>query len=164
MTAALAGHLADIPLRTHALYQREEILSALDYANLTRRPNTFQAGVVWSDGLRTDAFLVTLRKSEADFSPTTMYRDYPVSRSLFHWESQVGTSVASPTGQRYLTGASTVLLFTRGEKRNELGTAPYLFLGPARYVQHRGERPIAITWRLEAPMPVDFFISAAVAS
>jgi len=164
VTAALAGPLADIPLRTHALYQREEILSALDYANLTRRPSTFQAGVVWSDGLRTDAFLVTLRKSEADFSPTTMYRDYPVSRSLFHWESQVGTSVASPTGQRYLTGASTVLLFTRGEKRNELGTAPYLFLGPARYVQHRGERPIAITWRLEAPMPVDFFTSASVAS
>ena len=60
--------------------------------------------------LNVDAFFVTLKKSEADYSPTTMYRDYPISPTLFHWESQSTTSVASPTGQRYLNGSSTVLL------------------------------------------------------
>ena len=42
-----------------------------------------------------DAFFVTLKKSESDYSPTTMYRDYPISPTLFHWESQSTTSVAS---------------------------------------------------------------------
>ena len=40
--------------------------------------------------------------------------------------------------------------------------APYLFLGPASYVTHEGEQPIAITWRLETAMPIDFFSSAKV--
>jgi hypothetical protein len=30
--------------------------------------------------------------------------------------------------------------------------APYAFLGPVRYETHEGDRPIAITWRLAAPM------------
>jgi hypothetical protein len=55
-----------------------------------------------------------------------------------------------------------VLLFVRSHKADELGTAPYLFLGPAKYVQHTGDRPIAITWRLGVPMPTDFFTSATV--
>ena len=107
---------------------------------------------------------MTLKKSEADYSPTTMYQDYPISPTLFHWESQSTTSVASRTGQRYLTGSSTVLLFVREHKQDEFGTAPYLFLGPATYADHKGERPIAITWRLTHPMPADFFASSTVAS
>ena len=102
-------------------------------------------GVAYSEPLNVDAFFVTLKKSEADYSPTTMYRDYPISPTLFHWESQNATSVASPTGQRYLNGSSTVLLFCRIEHKGEYDTAPYVFLGPASYVSHEGERPIAIT-------------------
>ena len=109
-----------------------------------------------------DAFFVTLKKSEADYSPTTMYRDYPISPSLFHWESQSTTSIASKTGQRYVNGTSTVLIFARQEQKDEFGTAPYLFLGSASYVSHQGERPIAISWRLEHAMPTDFFTSASV--
>ena len=30
-----------------------------------------------------------------------------------------------------------------------MGTEPYMFLGPANYVSHTGDRPIAITWQLE---------------
>ena len=92
-----------------------------------------------------DAFLVTLHKSEADYSPTTMYQDYAINPELFHWESQSGTTVASKTGQRYLNhraNGSHVLLFTRPQKVSAFGTgAPYLFLGEADYVEHRGERP-----------------------
>ena len=112
--------------------------------------------------LNTDVFLITLKKSEADFSPTTMYRDYPISPTLFHWESQSTTSVASNTGQRYLNGESTVLLFARDQAKSEYGTAPYVFLGPATYVSHTGDRPIAITWNLQHPMPIEFFNASAV--
>ncbi|HLS75157.1 MAG TPA: DUF3427 domain-containing protein, partial [Actinomycetaceae bacterium] len=112
-------------------------------------------------------FLVTLRKSERDYSPTTMYNDYAISRELFHWESQSRTTVASPTGQRYLhhrERGTHILLFTREHKKDALGTAPYLFLGTADYVSHTGERPIAITWHLHRPLPMDVFQAAAAAT
>jgi superfamily II DNA or RNA helicase/HKD family nuclease len=160
----LGGDLAALPLRVHARYQREEILAALDYANLDRRPTSVMQGVAYSDALGVDILFVTLKKSEADYSPTTMYRDYPISPTLFHWESQSTTSAASPTGRRYLTGASSVLLFVRNEQKNEFGTSPYLCLGRVRYVSHVGDRPLAITWRLDHPMPNDFFHAAAVAA
>ena len=62
------------------------------------------------------------------------------------------------------TLSSTVMLFVREEQKDEFGTAPYLFLGPAHYVSHTGEKPIAITWELDHPMPTDFFTSASVAA
>lgn len=155
---------AQVPLAIHARYQREEILAALDYASLSRRPTSVMQGVAYSDGLNVDILFVTLKKSEKDFSPTTMYRDYPLSPHLFHWESQSTTSLASPTGQRYVTGTSTVLLFVREEEKDDIGTSPYTFLGPVTYVSHEGERPLAITWRLETPMPVDLFERMSVAA
>ncbi|GAB2638822.1 DEAD/DEAH box helicase [Kribbella swartbergensis] len=164
-TVHLSGRLRDLPLRVHARYSREEILAALNYANLQRRPSTFQSGVLYSQENQTDAFLVTLTKSEADYSPTTMYRDYAISPTLFHWESQSNTSVDSPTGQRYLNHRelnSNVLIFARQHKLTDLGTSPYLFLGPATYTSHTGDRPIAITWQLDHPMPTEMFQTASV--
>ncbi|WP_270888945.1 DUF3427 domain-containing protein [Pedococcus sp. 5OH_020] len=158
----LPGQLGMRPLRVHARYTREEIVAALDYVSIDgRKPNSFREGVLFSAAANADAFLVTLHKSEADYSPTTMYQDYAISPDLFHWESQSGTTVASKTGQRYLkhrANGSHILLFTRPNKVSALGTgAPYLFLGEADYVQHRGERPIAITWHLRSPMPAADF-------
>ncbi len=162
-TLELSGDLAGIPLQVHGRYRREEVLAALGDASLAKPPINFREGVLWVPDINTDAFFIQLKKSEAAFSPTTMYRDYPISPTLFHWESQNRTAIASPTGQRYINGTSTVLLFVRATSVDEYGTgAPYLFLGPATYVEHEGERPIAITWKLESPMPIDFFSAATV--
>ncbi len=49
----------------------------------------------------------------------------------------------------------------RQEQKDDFGTSPYLFLGPATYVSHTGDRPIAITWKLQTPMPTDFFNHAS---
>ena len=165
VAAPMPGRLTSSPLRTHARYSREEIVAALGYANLTRLPSNFQSGVLWAVEWKSDAFLITLNKSETDYSPTTMYQDYAISPSLFHWETQSRTSVKSPTGQRYLNHAqagSDILLFTREHKVYELGTAPYLFLGTGQYVSHTGDRPIAITWRLDRPMPTETFTASTV--
>lgn len=158
------GHFARSPLRVHASYQREEILAALDYANLDRKPNSFREGVLFSQPWNADAFLFQLQKSEAAFSPTTLYRDYAISPQLFHWESQSVTKVSSPTGQRYIhhrERGSHILLFSRERKYGDFGTAPYVFLGPATYVSHEGERPIAFTWRLQHAMPASLFAQAS---
>jgi len=167
VTSPLSGDLALQPLRVHGRYTREEIVSGLGYVSVDgRKPNTFQTGVLFAESANADAFLITLHKSEADYSPTTMYQDYAISPDLFHWESQSSTTVASRTGQRYLnhrTNGSHILLFTRPQKVTEFGSgAPYLFLGEADYVEHRGERPIAVTWRLRTPMPAADFTAATV--
>lgn len=162
-TLGLSGDLAAVPLQIHSRYRREEVLAALGDASLAKPPINFREGVLWVPDINTDAFFIQLTKSEAAFSPTTMYRDYPISPTLFHWESQSRTTISSPTGQRYLNGTSNILLFVRETAVDEYGTgAPYLFLGPATYVQHEGERPIAITWKLDTPMPIDFFTTTKV--
>ncbi len=154
-----------LSLALHGSYQREEILAALGHAELNRPPSQFREGVLKTtvSGRTVDAFFITLNKSEAEYSPSTMYRDYPISPALFHWESQSTTSVASETGQRYINGGSTVLLFVRRERRNEFGTAPYTYLGTASHESHTGDRPIAITWKLENPMPPDLYSETALA-
>ena len=50
-----------------------------------------------------------------------------------------------------------MLLFVRERKTFELGTQSFTFLGPATYVDHRGERPVAFTWRLPSAMPEELF-------
>jgi len=152
----------EITLTLHARYSRQEIVAALG-AGEGVRPKVTQGGILWAEEANADVFFVDLHKSEKDYSPTTMYRDYAISRELFHWESQSRQAPHQPTVQRYINhreSGSQILLFVRERKQGELGTMPYTFLGPADYVEHRGERPVAFTWRLSAPMPEALFETA----
>ncbi|MBB01427.1 MAG: hypothetical protein CMJ47_02155 [Planctomyces sp.] len=154
----------DVSLHLHATYSRSEILIALGARKLGE-PTAWREGVKYVDELRADVLLVTLDKSGKSYSPTTRYRDYALSRELFHWESQSGTTRRSKTGQRYLSGQSRVLLFLRSEPKDSFGRAVgFVFLGAAQLVEHRGERPIQITWRLETPMPEWVFRVARAAA
>jgi hypothetical protein len=160
----LAG-LDRVPLWVHARYTREELLAALGRATLNRLPANDREGVRYAEEEQADIFTFTLAKSERDYSPTTMYRDYAISPELVHWESQSTTSEESPTGQRYInhrTEGTRVLLFAREHNNGDFGAQPYLFLGPARYMNHQGSRPVAFTWKLDHPMPADFFEAASV--
>jgi superfamily II DNA or RNA helicase/HKD family nuclease len=152
-----------VPLRVHARYARSEILAAFGVGGRVRA-ETWREGVRWIPEERTDVFLITLDKTGSGFSPTTRYKDYAISRELFHWESQSMTSEGSPTGMRYRHQSSSgnrVVLFAR---RNEAERA-FWCLGTASYVRHEGERPMAVTWRLHTPLPLDLFnqFAAAVA-
>ena len=157
---------ADVPLSTHERYTRDEVLIALGDATFERQPTT-REGVRSVRPLHTDCFFVTLDKSSGSFSPTTRYRDYPISPTEFHWESQSTTRLASPTGQRYLGRTDPnwrFLMFVRESPQLPAGrTAAFMFLGPVHYVRHEGERPIQVTWRLDTPMPAGFFESARAA-
>ncbi|MFD5277052.1 DUF3427 domain-containing protein [Pseudarthrobacter sp. NPDC058362] len=166
---SLGAGLQHIPLLSHATYRREEVLAALQYGSLENGKNVqHREGVAWCPVTSTDAFFVTLNKDDKKHSATTMYKDYAISPELFHWESQNATSSTSPTGRRYLDRAShdsKILIFTRDTADDETGlTVPYTCLGQVDYLQHTGEKPIAITWKLHRPMPADVFaIAAAVA-
>ena len=149
-----------IPLQVHASYTREEVLAAFG-ASTVVTPLPLQTGVYWHAPTQTDLLFVTLQKTDRDYSPTTRYLDYAISDSLFHWESQGTTSVASNTGERYLNHrarGTNVALFVRKAMTDSNGrTMPYFCAGLADYVEHRSERPIQITWRLRQPLPGDTF-------
>jgi len=144
------------PLELHGAYTRDEILAALGFWTLAEQSDV-REGVKYLGSIQTDVFFVTLNKTEDDYSPTTMYEDYAVSDTLFHWQSQSTTSADSKTGRRYIEherAGGTVLLFVREDAQNANGyTNPYYFLGPARYVEHTGSRPMSILWRLDHALP-----------
>jgi Domain of unknown function (DUF3427) len=163
---SLGAGLQHVPLLSHATYRREEVLAALQYGSLEQGKNVqHREGVAWCPATSTDAFFVTLNKDDKKHSATTMYKDYAISPELFHWESQNATSPSSPTGRRYLdrtSHGSRIVIFTRDTADDETGlTVPYTCLGQLDYVQHSGEKPIAITWKLHRPMPADVFATAA---
>lgn len=124
------------------------------------KPKVTQGGVLWVPQIKSDVFFVDLRKAERDYSPTTMYRDYAISRELFHWEAPARGTPNQPSVRRYIEHAgqgTNDLIFVREQRRDELGTAPFHFLGPVTYVSRQGERPVAFKWRLQTPMPEELF-------
>lgn len=144
--------LENCPLDLHASYSKNQILVALD--NL--KANNVREGVAYLEDLNTDVLLVTLQKSEKDYSPSTLYKDYAINEKLFHWQSQNRTSESSKVGIRYQQakkGKGNVLLFVRARRKDEYGTEYYTFLGPAYYVSHEGSKPMSIVWELEHPIP-----------
>lgn len=145
----------DCPLDVHCSYTRDQLLVALDFM----KPATVREGVKYLPDKQTDVLFVTLNKSDKDYSPTTMYNDYAISPSLFHWQSQSTTSADSTTGQRYIHHAergSHVLLFVREFKQDACGAAPYTFLGEVEYVSHNGSKPMNIVWRLRKEIPAKY--------
>lgn len=153
----------DVPLQIHARYSRIEILAAFGLSERARIA-AWQSGVYEVKAAKAELLAFTLDKSSGGFSPTTRYRDYAISRTLIHWESQSGTREDSPTGLRYRNhehDGRTILLFARLRADDRA----FWFLGPARYRGHTGEKPMAITWELDHPLPGDLYavFAAAVA-
>lgn len=149
----------EVPLVLHARYTRSDVLAALSIGDGVKPPPSREGLASTSDG-RYDAFFVDLQKAEQDYSPTTMYRDYAINRELFHWESQSTQASNQPRVRRWIEHqqrGGSILLFVRDKKRSELGTQPFTFLGPVTYVNHRGERPVAFTWKLPEQMPEELF-------
>lgn len=144
----------ECPLELHASYTRDEVLAGLGHWTLQQQ-REMREGVLHLAQLKADAFFVTLNKTERDYSPTTMYEDYAVSESLFHWQSQSTTSEQSATGRRYIEHAErshTIMLFAREHKTAAGQSCPYFFLGPAAYQSHTGSRPLNILWHLRHPL------------
>jgi hypothetical protein len=151
----------DVPLQVHARYSRLEILAAFGVGS-GAKIQPWQSGVFWANEARADLFAFTLDKTSGQFSPTTRYRDYAISRELIHWESQSVTRADSNTGVRYRTHVQTgssVLLFARLRADDRA----FWFLGPATYVNHEGELPMAVVWRLEHALPGDLYAAFAAA-
>ncbi len=150
-------------LHLHAAYGSSDIKAALGLCTL-EKPGPTGVGVLHAEALKCYVHLVTFRKSEQDFSPSTQYRDYPISRTQLHWETQSTVSQASPTGQNlvhFKLRGYTILFFARLEKRVDDEAAPFIFLGPAKnLISTEGNRPVSMVWELAHEMPAALFEEA----
>ncbi len=151
----------DVPLQVHARYSRIEIFAAFGIGD-NARVAPWQTGVYEAKSANAELFAFTLDKSSGAFSPTTRYRDYAISPSLIHWESQSLTRADSDTGLRYRNhehDGRSIMLFSRLRADDRA----FWFLGPATYRGHVGEKPMAITWELHTPLSGDLYQSFAAA-
>ncbi len=142
--------LEDLPFCLHRAYVRDEIA-----APFRDDPKSLREGVLHDKERRLCVNLVTLNKSEREFSPTTRYADVLLSPVLLQWESQSTTRQDSETGRRITNPANwRQLFFVRTSKRDADGrTPPYWCLGWARPIRHEGERPIRILYGLLRAVP-----------
>jgi superfamily II DNA or RNA helicase len=157
----VSGQIPELPfqyfLELGAQYSIKDIQAALGQATL-QTAGQRGIGVIHFPAIKAYALLVTFQKTEREFSPNTMYADYPISRELLHWESQSNTSQQSEAGQNlihHIERGYTILIFARDQKRRNGHALPFTYLGPADRISYESERPIKMVWRLRYPMPVD---------
>ncbi len=149
-------HGFDCPLDLYCSYSKAQLLIAMDLKN----PASVREGVKYLADKKTDIFMITLNKSDKDYSPSTMYNDYSINSELFHWQSQSTTTPESPTGKRYKNHkalGNKIMLFVRENKKDRYGlTQNYTFLGYADFVSSNGSAPMNIVWKLHRPIPAKY--------
>lgn len=145
-----------MPLRIHSRYTRDQICAAFGNSTFEKKSSS-REGVINIIDKNTELLFITLEKSEKEYSPTTLYDDYAVSETLFHWQSQNSARPEVGAGLSYVTqnnSGKKILLFVREKNEDIFGnTIGYVFLGEANYLSHYSQKPMSITWELNEPIP-----------
>lgn len=144
------------PLKMHVRYPKEHILVAFGDSTFIKKSSS-REGVLNIANANTELLFVTLNKCEKQFSATTMYHDYAISPTLFHWQTQNSTRPNSGRGLAYINqkqNKKIFLLFVREQGKDENGrTMGFVNFGPVDFVKYEGSQPMNITWKLKHPMP-----------
>ena len=144
------------PIKMHVRHPKEHILVAFGDSQFDKKSSS-REGVLNIADINTELLFVTLNKCETQFSPTTMYHDYAISPSLFHWQTQNSAKPTSGKGLSYIQQKQTnktVLLFVREQAKDENGrTMGFVNFGPVDFVKYEGSQPMSITWKLAHEMP-----------
>ncbi len=150
---------AGIPLSLHCRYFMIEVMGA--FGETTKGGSQIKR--VFKGSILCGGYIlvfISLQKTERDYSPSTMYEDYAIDRRHVHWQSPNTMTPTTPAGRVHVgEGSAAVPLIFIRERPAEGGRPrpPYYFLGAATCVEHRGARPISITWRLNTEMPAALF-------
>ena len=91
---------------------------------------------------------MTLNKSATGYSPATLYDDFALSNTIFHWQSQNASRADKGRGLSYVKQQKKqkiILLFVREQNDDQFkNTMAYVFLGEASYLNHQGTKPMNI--------------------
>ncbi|PQJ75209.1 DEAD/DEAH box helicase [Polaribacter gangjinensis] len=152
------------PLKLHARYTRDQILAAFRLSTFERKSPS-REGIAENVKLNTELLFINLIKSEENFSPTTMYDDYAINETLFHWQSQNSAGPETPKGISYIKhqkDEKRILLFVREKNKDEFGnTMGYIFVGEGTLKEYYGAKPMNIKWELNEPLPHYLWNNAA---
>ncbi len=144
------------PLKMHVRYPKEHILIAFGETTLQKKSPS-REGVLNIIDANVELLFVTLDKCEKQFSATTMYHDYAISPTLFHWQTQNSAKPTAGKGLSYIQqkqNNKTFILFVREKAKDEYGkTMGFVNFGPVKFVKYEGSQPMSITWKLLHPMP-----------
>ncbi len=151
-------------LRLHARYSRDEILASFGVHTFEKKGSS-REGVLYIKELDTELLFVTLQKTDSHFSPTTLYHDYAISDTLFHWQSQNSARPDKGQGKSYVNhknSGKTIMLFVRERSTDEYKrTMGFINLGPVTLQSHHGSQPMNIIWKLHTPLPALLWKEAA---
>nr|WP_259649528.1 DUF3427 domain-containing protein [Shewanella sp. MBTL60-007] len=152
------------PLKMHVRYPKEHILVAFGDSTFNKKSSS-REGVLNIAGANTELLFVTLDKCEKQFSATTMYHDYAISPTLFHWQTQNSAKPTSGRGLGYINqqeNNKTFILFVRERAKDEYGkTMGFVNFGPVDFVKYEGSQPMNITWTLKQAMPAYMWYDTA---
>lgn len=144
------------PLKVHSRYTREQILAAFGFSDFHQKSSNREGNAI-SREKNTELLFITLKKSEENFSPTTLYEDFAISEKIFHWQSHNAAGPETPRGKNYINHEQIgrqILLFVREQRTDQFGNAMgSVFLGRARLIEHHGSKPMSIKWELAVSMP-----------
>lgn len=142
-------------LEQYGCYTREEIFILMGRQTAEKKMRGSVTGVFRFDELNTEAFFVTLNKSDKDFSPSTQYDDYIIGEKCFHWQSQ-NTDSHNGTGKRFIeqrNNKKKFILFVREYKKDGYGnTSPFHCFGLIDYIRSYNDKPMNIEWHLHEPV------------
>lgn len=156
--------LYDQPLKLHSRYTRDQILAAFGFSTFETKSSN-REGVAERSEINTELLFIDLNKSDEHYSPTTMYEDYALNETLFHWQSQNSARPDIGKGLSYIKHQSTgkkILLFVREEKQNQYkNTMGYVFIGEGKLRDYYGSKPMSINWELNEPIPPFLYQASA---
>ncbi len=149
----------ECPLEVHCTYTQTQILAGLEYYNEDFYGPMLE-GVKYFKDKDLDIFFITLNKSDKDFSEATLYEDYAINETLFHWQTQNKDSQDSKNVKRYIKSNGRVSLFVREYRKENGKYSPYMYLGECDYISHNGNKPVSFIWKLKNSIPGKFISSA----
>ena len=144
--ARLKGKVDPLELFVGQEFMREDIPPLF---NETFNPGNWQSGHVVLNEKNVQVLLVTLNKQGK--GSDHQYHDYFIDEKHFHWQSQNSTSPNNKRGREIIEHqkmGSRVYLFVRESKLRGKTAAPFMFYGEVAYVEHKGEKPMNVTWEL----------------
>ena len=145
----------------HARYSRIEILAAFGIGN-GAKVAAVANGVYEAKSRQRRAVGLHARQEQRRLLP-----DHPLPRLRHQPHAHpLGEPVDDPGRQRHGSAlpnherdGRSIMLFTRLRADDRA----FWFLGPATYRGHVGDKPMAITWELDTPLPGDLYQSFAAA-
>ncbi len=139
-----------VGLSLHRTYTRKQLLVGFGWDEAWW--TTLQSGAIWIPERNSSLMLVTLDKESDSFTERTRYRDYAISPTRFHWQSQASAHAGTVGGRRIEAakrGDSFMWLFVRKAQVDVWGREPFVFLGLFRPSEISGDRPMSVTGELD---------------